>query len=195
MGNLKRAVISARKNFVNRVYIPEAKMEELKALDAAYEADIKEAQERAARKKEKAEEKAAEKKIKLEKKAEKKASKIPLRERVSNFFTLSEDIEIEEDMYNIFYGENDEQYDAVIIEATSILNEKKEAFAKDVKGQLLLKRDLKTSPLYVADEGNFIRVNSIKEVFSDADDGNKVFLMLETKYEYFVIAFEVIRSF
>lgn len=152
----------------------------------------------------KADEKAAKKKIKLKEKEAKriereaqKASRIPVRERIHNFFTYEEDVEIViDDDHVIFYGENDEQFNAVIIDAKNLLNEKKETFNTEaLRGQSLLKRNLKTSPLFIEDEGNIVRVNSIQEVTPDEEDGDKAYVLLETKYDYFVLEFSVNRSF
>lgn len=194
MGKLNEMAQGAKKGVVNFMLAGDYKEGALARIDEQHEKAIQKADEKAAKKKEKIEAKEAKK----AEKAEFKASRIPLRERVSNFFTVNNDdtdIVIDDD-HVIFYGENDEQFNAVIIDAKSLLNEKREALnAESLKGQTLLKRNLKTSPLFIDDEGNMIRVTSIQEVTSDDEEMDKAYVLLETKYEYFVIEFNVTRSF
>lgn len=186
MGKLNEMAQGAKKGVVNFMLAGDYKEGALAHIDEQHRKAIQ-----------KADEKAAKKKEKIEARQAKKATRIPLKERVSNFFTYEEDVEIViDDDHVIFYGENDEQFNAVIIDAKNLLNEKKEAFNTEaLRGQSLLKRNLKTSPLFIEDEGNIVRVNSIQEVTPDEEDGDKAYVLLETKYDYFVLEFSVNRSF
>ncbi|MBQ8379587.1 MAG: hypothetical protein IJX34_02090 [Clostridia bacterium] len=194
MGRLNEMAQGAKKGVVNFMLAGDYKEGALAHIDEQHKKAIQKADEKAAKKKEKIEAK----EVKRAEKAELKANRIPLRERVSNFFTASEVEEeiIYDDGHVIFYGENDEQYNAIIIDAKTLLNEKREALnAESLRGQTLLKRNLKTSPLFIDDEGNMIRVTSIQEVLPEEENKDKAYVLLETKYEYFVIEFNVNRSF
>lgn len=114
-------------------------------------------------------------------------------ERRFKFSDIPEVIESEED-YTTFYGENNEQYSAVVIDSNFLLNEKMENFEK-ISGNALLKRNLKTSPLFIEDEKSFLKVLSVKEVVPEVDVRDKAYLLFDTKYNFFVIEFNVSRSF
>lgn len=190
MGNLTEKMKRGAANFM---LAGDYKESAIARIDEQHEKALKKADEKAAKKKIKLKEKEAKR---IEREAQ-KASRIPVKERIHNFFTYEEDVEIViDDDHVIFYGENDEQFNAVIIDVKNLLNEKKEAFNTEaLRGQSLLKRNLKTSPLFIEDEGNIVRVNSIQEVTPDEEDGDKAYVLLETKYDCFVLEFSVNRSF
>ena len=128
--------------------------------------------------------------IKMQKKARKLEAKEAKRAQRE---AEREEIESEED-YTTFYGENNEQYSAVVIDSNFLLNEKMENFEK-ISGNALLKRNLKTSPLFIEDEKSFLKVLSVKEVVPEVDVRDKAYLLFDTKYNFFVIEFNVSRSF
>lgn len=138
---------------------------------------------------------------KLEAKEAKKAQRNAEREEImrdisSRFkFNVSEETTDEsEEEYTTFFGEDDKQYSAVVIDSDCLLNEKMENFEK-LSGSALLKRNLKTSPLFIEDDKSFLRVTNILEVVPEVDVRDKAFLLLDTKYNFFVIEFNVTRSF
>ncbi|MBO5476966.1 MAG: hypothetical protein J6A15_04375 [Clostridia bacterium] len=138
---------------------------------------------------------------KAEAKALKKASKVPLKEKVGSALTFlkSESKEVicdEEDIYSIFFDKDDNEYSAIIIEKNLLLDDRKEPLKQEgLKGQNLLRRNLKTSSLFINDDGNFIKVNSLQRVYPELDDAETAYILLETKYENFVIEFPMIQSF
>ena len=54
---------------------------------------------------------------------------------------------------------------------------------------------LKASRLYIDHDGDLLKVQSIKEVECELQDISKVYLLLDTNREYFVVEFNCIRTF
>lgn len=187
---LKNVAHSAKKGIVNFMLEGDNKERAIEKIEKQHESAIEKATK-------KADEKAAKKKAKVEAKAERKANHIPLREKVKAFCLAENEEEYEVDEnHSIFWDKDGLSYQAVLITAKEVLNEKYEAFAKEtLKGQALLKRNVKTSPLFVDDEGNLVKVTSVKEVAREFEDVDTAYVLLETKYEDFVLEFKAVRSF
>ena len=58
-----------------------------------------------------------------------------------------------------------------------------------------LKRDLKASKIFIADDGDIMRVNKILEVKPEEFDENFAYLLFDTNRVYYSIRFKVERSF
>lgn len=130
-------------------------------------------------------------------KAEKATRKSQREEKssiISRIFTRSEEIEVEEGQL-VLYGADDEVYTCQLIELNQLVDEKYVPYEKSPKGQELLKRDLKTSKLFITDDGDIMKVNKVIEVKPEEFDEKYVYLMFDTNRVYYVIKFPVIRSF
>lgn len=112
-----------------------------------------------------------------------------------NTVEVEEEVEVLEDGYARFFGEDDEEYTCKQIENTQLMDVQYNSFKDAPRGQALLKRDLKASPLFVSDDGDLMKVNEIKEVKAEIDSLDDVFLLLDTNHEYYVIRFTCVRSF
>ena len=126
--------------------------------------------------------------------AEKKSQREEKTSLLYKILTRSEEIEVEKDQI-VLYGEDCKVYTCQEIELSQLLDEKYVPYKQAPKGQDLLKRDLKASKIFVADDGDIMRVNKILEVKPEEFDEEYVYLMFDTNRVYYVIKFPVIRSF
>ncbi len=105
---------------------------------------------------------------------------------------------VEDDGYWYFTNkEKTEDYRTMPLKTEMLADANKVAYSKKMTGQDLLKRNLKASPLYILDEENVIKVVSIQRVYdyNEENNNNVAYIMLETKYEYFVIEYNITHTF
>ena len=127
-------------------------------------------------------------------KAEKKSQKEEKTSILSKIFTKSEEIEIEDGQI-VLYGADDEEYTCQMIDLSQLLDEKYKPYNQAPKGVDLLKRDLKACKIFIADDGDIMRVNKILEVKPEEFDENFAYLLFDTNRVYYSIRFKVERSF
>ena len=130
-------------------------------------------------------------------KAEKATRKSQREEKssiISRIFTRSEEIEGEEGQL-VLYGADDEEYTCQMIDLSQLLDEKYKPYNQAPKGVDLLKRDLKASKIFIADDGDIMRVNKILEVKPEEFDENFAYLLFDTNRVFYSIKFKVKRSF
>lgn len=144
---------------------------------------------------EKAAEKAAKKAEKQAQKEQAKAEKE--QKRLERQAAIVEENTEEDENRRVFFGKEDEEevFEATVIDINQLVDEKFTKFEKTLKGMDLLKRNLNASKMYICDDDDFMRVQSIKEVEPEIQDLSKVFLLLDTNREYYVIGFDCIRTF
>lgn len=143
-------------------------------------------------------EKAAEKAArKAEKQAQKEQAKAEKEQRRLERQQAFEENTEEDENRRVFFGKEDEEevFEATVIDINQLVDEKFTKFEKTLKGMDLLKRNLNASKMYICDDDDFMRVQSIKEVEPEIQDLSKVFLLLDTNREYYVIGFDCIRTF
>lgn len=126
--------------------------------------------------------------------AEKKSQKEEKTSILSKIFTRSKEIEVEDGQV-ILYGADDEEYTCQMIDLSQLLDEKYKPYNQAPKGVDLLKRDLKASKIFIADDGDIMRVNKILEVKPEEFDENFAYLLFDTNRVYYSIRFKVERSF
>ncbi len=144
---------------------------------------------------------------KLEKKAEdkmfkkeekKKMKQIPSNRKfefhIPSFFKDS-GVEDSEETQIYFYDKEDNSYQGDIIDAKSFLDKDLKSVSK-ITGKELLSRDYEKDALYVKDENSdILRILSAKKVNCDGQDEDERFILIETKYEYFVVKFVIELNF
>ncbi len=141
--------------------------------------------------------KAAEKAArKAEKQAQKEQAKAEREQkRLERQQAFEENTEEEENRRIFFSKEDGEEIEATVIDVNQLYDEKFSKFDKSPKGMDLLKRNLNASKLYIDDDGDLMRVQDVKEVETETSDISKVYLLLDTNREYYVIGFDCIRTF
>jgi len=97
--------------------------------------------------------------------------------------------------YSKYYTEDEKIIKGIKISKKLLLDENFNAFSKIPTGNSLLSRDLKASKLFLSDEGNIIAINAIKRVYPLEDVENKAYVLLDTKYEKFILEFDMIQTF
>lgn len=127
-------------------------------------------------------------------KATRKSQKEEKTSILSKIFTRSKEIEVEDGQV-ILYGADDEEYTCQMIDLSQLLDEKYKPYNQAPKGVDLLKRDLKASKIFIADDGDIMRVNKILEVKPEEFDENFAYLLFDTNRVYYSIRFKVERSF
>lgn len=143
---------------------------------------------------EKAAEKAAKKAEKQAQKEQAKAEKE--QRRLERQAAIAEETIEEGENRRIFFSKEDgEEIEATMVDINQLVDEKFTKFEKTPKGMDLLKRNLNASRLYIDDDGDLLKVQSIKEVECELQDISKVYLLLDTNREYFVVEFNCIRTF
>lgn len=142
---------------------------------------------------EKAAEKAAKKAEKQAQKEQAKAEKE--QRRLERQQAFEENTEEGENRRIFFSKEDGEEIEATMVDINQLVDDKYSKFEKSPKGMDLLKRNLKSSRLYIDDDGDLLKVQSIKEVECELQDISKVYLLLDTNREYFVVEFNCIRTF
>ena len=156
---------------------------------------------------EKNEQKAAKKAADLAQKQEKRVYREAQRKekssKISHFVSgikekFSRKTEELEEGYGVFLLDGDE-YTARILETSSILDSNMKEIP-DLKGQDLLKRDLRKDPLFVktsSEEGviSFCGVIALNEVTSVEEKKGVAYIMFEIEHEYIVIAFKKVETF
>lgn len=143
--------------------------------------------------------KAAEKAArKAEKQAQKEQAKAEREQkRLERQAAIVEENTEEDENRRVFFGKEDEEevFEATVIDINQLVDDKYSKFEKSPKGMDLLKRNLKSSRLYIDDDGDLLKVQEIKEVEAEMQDISKVYLLLDTNREYFVVEFSCIRTF
>ena len=142
---------------------------------------------------EKAAEKAAKKAEKQAQKEQAKAEKE--QRRLERQQAFEENTEEGENRRIFFSKEDGEEIEATMVDINQLVDDKYSKFEKSPKGMDLLKRNLNASRLYIDDDGDLLKVQSIKEVECELQDISKVYLLLDTNREYFVVEFSCIRTF
>ena len=143
---------------------------------------------------EKAAEKAAKKAEKQAQKEQAKAEKE--QRRLERQAAIAEETTEEGENRRIFFSKEDgEEIEATMVDINQLVDEKFTKFEKTPKGMDLLKRNLNASRLYIDDDGDLLKVQEIKEVEAEMQDISKVYLLLDTNREYFVVEFSCIRTF
>ena len=105
------------------------------------------------------------------------------------------DSEVEEG-FVLLYNRDGGEYVCQEIDASQLLDEHYVSFERNVKGQELLHRKFFCTPLYVADNGDIMKVQKAFELFSNEDaDEDTAHVVLETNREYYVLTFKVKRIF
>ncbi len=104
------------------------------------------------------------------------------------------DSEVEEG-FVLLYNRDGEEYVCQVIDASQLLDEKYVPFERNVRGQELLHRKFFCTPLYVADNGDIMKVQKAFELFSEDTDEDAAYVVLETNREYYVITYSVKRIF
>lgn len=143
-------------------------------------------------------EKAAEKAArKAEKQAQKEQAKAERQQRrLERQAAIAEETIEEGENRRIFFSKEDgEEIEATMVDINQLVDDKYSKFEKSPKGMDLLKRNLKSSRLYIDDDGDLLKVQEIKEVEAEMKDISKVYLLLDTNREYFVVEFSCIRTF
>lgn len=143
-------------------------------------------------------EKAAEKAArKAEKQAQKEQAKAEKEQRrLERQAAIAEETIEEGENRRIFFSKEDgEEIEATMVDINQLVDDKYSKFEKSPKGMDLLKRNLKSSRLYIDDDGDLLKVQEIKEVECELQDISKVYLLLDTNREYFVVEFNCIRTF
>ena len=146
----------------------------------------------------KADRKAAKAEKKEQRKIARREAISEMKSAVSNFnvrdyFSTSE--EVKEGFLLLTTKDYKEQFEALEISSSDILDGNMKKFEKTLTGQMLLGRDLNASPLFIEDEGNIIKVESARRVYSYDEAEDYAYVLLTTKYEYFVIKFDISYKF
>lgn len=133
---------------------------------------------------------------KAEKQAQKEQAKAEKEQRrLERQQAFEENTEEGENRRIFFSKEDGEEIEATMVDINQLVDEKFTKFEKTPKGMDLLKRNLNASRLYIDDDGDLLKVQSIKEVECELQDISKVYLLLDTNREYFVVEFSCIRTF
>ena len=134
---------------------------------------------------------------KAEKQAQKEQAKAEKEQRrLERQAAIAEETIEEGENRRIFFSKEDgEEIEATMVDINQLVDEKFTKFEKTPKGMDLLKRNLNASRLYIDDDGDLLKVQSIKEVECELQDISKVYLLLDTNREYFVVEFNCIRTF
>lgn len=133
---------------------------------------------------------------KAEKQAQKEQAKAEREQRrLERQQAFEENTEEDENRRIFFSKEDGEEIEVTMVDINQLVDDKYLKFEKSPKGMDLLKRNLKSSRLYVDDDGDLLKVQSIKEVEGELQDISKVYLLLDTNREYFVVEFNCIRTF
>lgn len=134
---------------------------------------------------------------KAEKQAQKEQAKAEKEQRrLERQAAIAEETIEEGENRRIFFSKEDgEEIEATMVDINQLVDDKYSKFEKSPKGMDLLKRNLKSSRLYIDDDGDLLKVQSIKEVECELQDISKVYLLLDTNREYFVVEFNCIRTF
>ena len=133
---------------------------------------------------------------KAEKQAQKEQAKAEKEQRrLERQQAFEENTEEGENRRIFFSKEDGEEIEATMVDINQLVDEKFTKFEKTPKGMDLLKRNLNASRLYIDDEGDLLKVQEIKEVETEMQDISKVYLLLDTNREYFVVEFSCIRTF
>ena len=133
---------------------------------------------------------------KAERQAQKEQAKAEREQkRLERQQAFEENTEEEENRRIFFSKEDGEEIEATVIDVNQLYDEKFSKFEKSPKGMDLMKRNLNASKMYICDDDDFMRVQKIKEVETEAQDFSKVYLLLDTNREYYVIGFDCIRTF
>ena len=132
---------------------------------------------------------------KAEKQAQKEQAKAEREQRRLERQQAFEETTEEENRRIFFSKEDGEEIEATMVDINQLVDDKYSKFEKAPKGMDLLKRNLKSSRLYIDDDGDLLKVQSIKEVETEMQDISKVYLLLDTNREYFVVEFNCIRTF
>ena len=103
-----------------------------------------------------------------------------------------------EEGYGVFLLDGDE-YTARILETSSILDSNMKEIP-NLKGQDLLKRDLRKDPLFVktsSEEGviSFCGVIALNEVTSLEEKKGVAYIMFEIEHEYIIVTFKKVETF
>ncbi len=105
------------------------------------------------------------------------------------------DSEVEEG-FVLLYNRDGGEYVCQEIDASQLLDEHYVSFERNVKGQELLHRKFFCTPLYVADNGDIMKVQKAFELYPEEDaDEDAAYVVLETNREYYVLTFKVKRIF
>lgn len=129
-------------------------------------------------------------KAKEAKKQEKKEEKPSIFSRI-----FKKDSEVEEG-FVLLYNRDGEEFLCQEIDASQLLDEKYIPFERNVKGKELLHRKFFCTPLYVADNGDIMKVQSAFELYPEEEaDEETAYVVLETNREYYVLTFKVKRIF
>lgn len=107
---------------------------------------------------------------------------------------FKKDSELEEGCI-LLYSKEGEEFVCQEIDASQLLDEKYVPFERNVKGQELLHRKFFCTPLYVADNGDIMKVQSAFELFSEDADEDTAHVVLETNREYYVLVYTIKRIF
>lgn len=183
---------SIKKGVASFMYEGETKESALARIDSKEQAAIQKAQERAEKKRVNLENKAQRKEQKaLEREARRKerADKI--------FFNEATEMDLEEGYESFWSIKNEDRaFYCRMLSAEEVLGQDFKPYSKDsLRGQDLLKRNLKTSPLFVEYEDNILKVISVEEVERESSSNDTAYVMLETTYDCFVLEFKYIRQF
>lgn len=120
-------------------------------------------------------------------KEEKKASRFSLK----NFISRDEEIiEDENDTREVFFKDK-EYYLADIIDINQLRDADCKKYSTPLKGRDILARDFKSTPLYIENNGNYLKVTKAFRVQKENQDEDERFVYLVTDYDVFVIRFEV----
>lgn len=107
---------------------------------------------------------------------------------------FKKDSELEEG-YILLYSKEGEEFVCQEIDVSQLLDENYAPYERSVKGKELLHRKFFCTPLYVADNGDIMKVQSAFELFSEDADEDTAHVVLETNREYYVLTFKVKRIF
>ena len=132
-------------------------------------------------------------KAKEAKEQEKEKNKEEKTSILSRFFKKESTLE---EGFVLLYNRDGEEYVCQEIDASQLLDEHYVSFERNVKGQELLHRKFFCTPLYVADNGDIMKVQKAFELYPEEDaDEDAAYVVLETNREYYVLTFKVKRIF
>lgn len=107
------------------------------------------------------------------------------------FFKEEETEEVDEKDTREFFFKGEENYYANIVNISCLRDAKLEKYSQPLMGRDILSRDFKGTPLYIENNGNYLKVTKAFRVQKEDQDEDERFVYLETEYEDFVIRFEV----
>lgn len=107
---------------------------------------------------------------------------------IKNFILRDE--EVIDDTREIFF-KGEEYYHANIININQLRDAEIKKYSKPLMGRDILSRDFKSTPLYIENNGNYLKVTDAFRVQKEKQDEDERFVYLVTEYEDFVIRFEV----